>query len=238
MELAVRRARIPSEMAAPARPAHRARDDSLSTPTTTTGSMSRRTWLSLAARSTAAGPVYAYSSAKLMVEILRAAGDNLTRENVLKQATSIKSVQLPMFRPGVIAQPLLSSRAAGVLFTRDPSSPWSGPEGALLEWTDWQGEAVAQGVGGTHLVRRREGAPAELRGIWAELWSHAWRCEEIAGAPCDVEWAWDGSRLWIVQARPIAGEEAALAARTRPGGRWTRSLTLERFPEADLQGSH
>jgi branched-chain amino acid transport system substrate-binding protein len=46
--------------------------------------------------------VYAYSSAKLMVEILRAAGDNLTRENVLKQATSIKSVQLPMFRPGVI----------------------------------------------------------------------------------------------------------------------------------------
>jgi branched-chain amino acid transport system substrate-binding protein len=46
--------------------------------------------------------VYAYSSAKLMVEILRASGDNLTRENVLKQATSIKAVQLPMFLAGVI----------------------------------------------------------------------------------------------------------------------------------------
>jgi ABC-type branched-subunit amino acid transport system substrate-binding protein len=46
--------------------------------------------------------VYAYSSAKLMVEILRASGDNLTRENVLKQATSIKAVQLPMFLSGVI----------------------------------------------------------------------------------------------------------------------------------------
>jgi branched-chain amino acid transport system substrate-binding protein len=46
--------------------------------------------------------VYAYSSAKLMVEILRACGDNLTRENVLKQAASIKAVQLPMFLPGVV----------------------------------------------------------------------------------------------------------------------------------------
>ena len=46
--------------------------------------------------------VYAYSSAKLMVEILKACGDNLTRENVLKQATSLKAVQLPMFLSGVI----------------------------------------------------------------------------------------------------------------------------------------
>lgn len=46
--------------------------------------------------------VYAYSSARLMVDILRACGDNLTRENVLKQATSIKPVQLPMFLPGVV----------------------------------------------------------------------------------------------------------------------------------------
>lgn len=46
--------------------------------------------------------VYAYSSARLMTDILRAAGDNLTRENVLKQAASIKAVQLPMFLPGVM----------------------------------------------------------------------------------------------------------------------------------------
>jgi ABC-type branched-subunit amino acid transport system substrate-binding protein len=46
--------------------------------------------------------VYAYSSARLMVDILRACGDNLTRETVLKQATSIKAVQLPMFLPGVV----------------------------------------------------------------------------------------------------------------------------------------
>jgi len=46
--------------------------------------------------------VYAYSSARLMVDILRACGDNLTRENVLRHAASIKAVQLPMFLPGVV----------------------------------------------------------------------------------------------------------------------------------------
>jgi len=46
--------------------------------------------------------VYAYSSARLMADILRACGDNLTRENVLRQAASIKAVQLPMFLPGVV----------------------------------------------------------------------------------------------------------------------------------------
>jgi branched-chain amino acid transport system substrate-binding protein len=46
--------------------------------------------------------VYAYSSAKLMVDILRACGDDLTRDNVLKQATAVKAVQLPMFLPGVV----------------------------------------------------------------------------------------------------------------------------------------
>jgi branched-chain amino acid transport system substrate-binding protein len=46
--------------------------------------------------------VYAYSSARLMTDILRACGDNLTRENVLKQASAIKAVQLPMFLPGVV----------------------------------------------------------------------------------------------------------------------------------------
>jgi branched-chain amino acid transport system substrate-binding protein len=46
--------------------------------------------------------VYAYSSARLMVDILRACGDNLSRDNVLKQATAVKAVQLPMFLPGVV----------------------------------------------------------------------------------------------------------------------------------------
>lgn len=50
--------------------------------------------------SNAAG-VYGYGVAQAMEQVLRAAGDNLTRENVLKQATSLKAVSTGMLLPGV-----------------------------------------------------------------------------------------------------------------------------------------
>jgi branched-chain amino acid transport system substrate-binding protein len=46
---------------------------------------------------------YGYAVAQLMAHVLRQAGDNLTRENVMKQATSIKDFQVPMALPGVLA---------------------------------------------------------------------------------------------------------------------------------------
>ena len=45
--------------------------------------------------------VNAYASAWLLVEILKACGDDLTRENVMKQATSLKDVQIPVVIPGI-----------------------------------------------------------------------------------------------------------------------------------------
>jgi branched-chain amino acid transport system substrate-binding protein len=39
--------------------------------------------------------------AQTMVHILEQAGDDLTRENVLKQAASMKDVTLPLFLPGM-----------------------------------------------------------------------------------------------------------------------------------------
>lgn len=44
---------------------------------------------------------YGYSVAQTMVHILEQAGDDLTRENVLKQAASMKDVTLPLFLPGM-----------------------------------------------------------------------------------------------------------------------------------------
>jgi ABC-type branched-subunit amino acid transport system substrate-binding protein len=43
----------------------------------------------------------AYSMASVMAEILRRCGDNLTRENVMKQATNLKGFAAPAFLPGV-----------------------------------------------------------------------------------------------------------------------------------------
>jgi branched-chain amino acid transport system substrate-binding protein len=49
-----------------------------------------------------ADTVYGYSAAQTMVAVLNACGNNLTRENLMKQAASINGLQLPMLLPGII----------------------------------------------------------------------------------------------------------------------------------------
>jgi branched-chain amino acid transport system substrate-binding protein len=46
---------------------------------------------------------YAYSTAQMLVIVLRNCGDNLTRENVMKQATSLKDVQIDLLLPGIVS---------------------------------------------------------------------------------------------------------------------------------------
>lgn len=46
--------------------------------------------------------VYGYLSAQTLVAVLRACGDDLSRENVRKQAESLHDVQLPMLLPGIV----------------------------------------------------------------------------------------------------------------------------------------
>jgi branched-chain amino acid transport system substrate-binding protein len=45
--------------------------------------------------------VYAYSSIQTLEAVLRAAGDDLTRENIMKAAEGLKDLQLPMALPGI-----------------------------------------------------------------------------------------------------------------------------------------
>jgi ABC-type branched-subunit amino acid transport system substrate-binding protein len=45
--------------------------------------------------------VYGYSAAMTLEQVLKQCGDNLTRENVMKQAASLKHLQLPLARPGI-----------------------------------------------------------------------------------------------------------------------------------------
>jgi branched-chain amino acid transport system substrate-binding protein len=46
---------------------------------------------------------YGYSTSQLMVHVLKQCGDDLTRENILKQATNLKNVQLDLALPGILA---------------------------------------------------------------------------------------------------------------------------------------
>lgn len=47
---------------------------------------------------------YGYAVSQLVEHVLKQAGDNLTRENLMKIATSIKALQIPMVLPGVLAE--------------------------------------------------------------------------------------------------------------------------------------
>jgi branched-chain amino acid transport system substrate-binding protein len=45
-----------------------------------------------------------YVAAELMAEVLRRCGDDLTRANVLQQATHLKDISMPMLLPGVTVE--------------------------------------------------------------------------------------------------------------------------------------
>jgi ABC-type branched-subunit amino acid transport system substrate-binding protein len=46
---------------------------------------------------------YGYSTTQLLIHVLKLCGDNLTRENVMKQAASLRNFQAPIMLPGVTA---------------------------------------------------------------------------------------------------------------------------------------
>ena len=50
-----------------------------------------------------ANGTYGYAVAQLIEQVLKQAGDNLTRENIMKQAASLKNFQVPMAIPGILA---------------------------------------------------------------------------------------------------------------------------------------
>jgi branched-chain amino acid transport system substrate-binding protein len=56
--------------------------------------------------------VFPYSAAQMIVEILKNCGDDLSRENLIKQATSVRNFQLPMFLPGLTINITASNRVA------------------------------------------------------------------------------------------------------------------------------
>ena len=45
--------------------------------------------------------IFAYAVAHLMVETLKKCGDDLTRENVMKQAANFQKFRIPLLLPGI-----------------------------------------------------------------------------------------------------------------------------------------
>ena len=48
-----------------------------------------------------ANATYAFGAAATMVQVLKQCGNDLSRENVMKQAANLKDLELPMLLPGM-----------------------------------------------------------------------------------------------------------------------------------------
>ena len=51
---------------------------------------------------TSSFPVYGYTAAQAMVQVLRQCGDDVSRKNVMRQAANLKDLELPMMLPGIM----------------------------------------------------------------------------------------------------------------------------------------
>ena len=140
----------------------------------------------------------------------------------------------------VVIQAMVNARCAGVLFTRHPVRP--DVNRIVVEGIPGLGDDLVSGRRDPDRMElSRAGKSLEcisliqnyqcLEAVGAELFAEtACRMERVLGSPQDVEWAFDGQTLWLLQTRPITTLK-------RPSKVWTRSWGDEFWAEAttDLQ---
>lgn len=122
-------------------------------------------------------------------------------------------VDLGAFEMAVLLQRMVPAQAAGVAFSADPAT---GERCVVIEAVHGLGDAVAGGlVSPARSIVDARGVLVEDRlpqGMDApplspeailDLAAIVNRIEALMGTPQDVEWAHDGERFWILQARAI-----------------------------------
>ncbi len=67
-----------------------------------------------------------YSTAQLIIHVLEKCGDDLTRENIMKQASNLKDLQLPLFIPGVT-----------INTSPDQRTPWRSAQVVRFDGAGW-----------------------------------------------------------------------------------------------------
>lgn len=114
-----------------------------------------------------------------------------------RRAHGVDESQIAM---AVLLMRMVPSVQAGVAFTRDPQ----GAEGVRVEAVEGLGEQLVSGDVTPHAwVVTSSSGGADVPDVVPNVARVAQAIEGTFGMPMDVEWVWDGARLWIVQARPI-----------------------------------
>lgn len=114
-------------------------------------------------------------------------------------------------RIAVLVQPMIHPVCAGVAFTADPVT--GDRLTTIITATAGVADRLVAGqvAGDEWYVTGREAKPLRRpervlrRRLVRRVARVAALVETEMGGPQDVEWAWDGSDVWVVQARPITG---------------------------------
>jgi pyruvate,water dikinase len=138
----------------------------------------------------------------------------------------------------VLIQPMIRAAAAGVAFTADPVS--GDRTTTVVTATPGLGDRLVSGEADAEtwdvhagVARPREPSTAALEpGLIGAVADLAARVAAIDGVPQDIEWAHDGERLWLLQARPITALAPAVDWTSPARGAFMRSLRFgEWIPE-------
>lgn len=166
------------------------------------------------------GPVYSVS--ELQEAIIQCRQSYWTPEAISYR----QNRQLPDTGIAVLIQPYLASEVAGVMFTRNPLD---GGSQIMIEALP-QGEETVVGGQVTPVNLEIEintsledlEPPSILpKTVILELVKLAKDIENFYhGLPQDIEWCWDGAKVWILQSRPITNLHPI----------WTRTIAAEVIP--------
>lgn len=107
---------------------------------------------------------------------------------------------------GVVIQRFVKPEFAGVIFTSDAIT---GRDDHLTgNFVQGEGEALVSGVKNASeftidTIRYKYRGPSEMKPYAKTLYRYCMKIRRLYGIPMDIEWAVSGSRVYILQARPI-----------------------------------
>jgi pyruvate,water dikinase len=139
--------------------------------------------------------------------------------------------------PAVIVQQMIRARAAGVAFSADPVSGCR--DRIVISATAGLADRLVSGEadGFDYVVDRASGRiiASPAGGILSDadvaaLAHLAGKVEDARGAPQDIEWAFEGARLFLLQARPITTTLRAAVIADRTVAIFDNSNIVESYP--------
>ncbi len=138
----------------------------------------------------------------------------------------------------VLIQMMVDPVCAGVAFTADPvtghreTTIVTGTRGLADRLLSGQVPGDEWRINGRSARPTRQPEDTLSRSLAKRVASTAREIAQEFGTPQDVEWAWDGSELWVVQARPITGLPDEVSWEPPAPGIYQRSLRFgEWIPE-------